>query len=61
MYQLTLPEGAEDAIEQLLARQCCPRHVGTTLDGQMECEVCRVERLPVPLRKVAERVPEFGR
>jgi hypothetical protein len=46
MYQLTLPEGADEALQRLLDRETwCPRHVGTTLDG-FECELCRIEQLP---------------
>ena len=52
MYQLMLPEGADEALERLLARETwCPRHPGTTSDG-FECELCRVEQLP--LRQAAE-------
>ena len=46
MYQLMLPEGADEALERLLARETwCPRHPGEPLEG-WDCQLCRIEQLP---------------
>jgi hypothetical protein len=58
MHQLMLPEGADAELERLLARETCPRHPGTTLDGY-DCELCRIERMPEPVRRAAEPPSAF--